>query len=533
MRKFLRRLFFVTVGLGLVAAALWYGLRPHVESGMADRLRLLGFEDPAVTLLPGFDGSLTFTIRNGNKPVVTALIDVPASTGNVLQIPSLMVYGENWPASSQQPVINKERTAALWQALQTPLISEIGGYRQIEVDDLRLTLQGASGFSGQASAQWIEQAALWQGKASGTLQVFGASAPLRLDGSLTEEGALKLSGSCENLSLSVPAGRIAGLSATFALEVGQASPMISFTLKTAKLLALTDFSLSVNAKRQSGSALPFVLEAVHNRAPLKLEGVLDIPAFKATLSPSGTINTAGFSITGIKGRLTLDPLWPPVLPDGQVLEAQAVDAGLPFRTVRLVFGFRDNRLKLAEAGAQLFGGSVKLDPVTLSLPLQKADFMVHVTDIDLGQALLMANVEGLAGTGQLSGRVPLSYDRGQIIFGETAMKAAEAGTITYQPATLPSFMAEGGQGQLLGQVFKNFAYDGLTLTLGGKLGDNLTLGARLEGRNPEFYNGRAVAFNLNLSGALDSVLKNGLANFHFSPEALKTMMQLEQGAPVP
>jgi hypothetical protein len=94
-------------------------------------------------------------------------------------------------------------------------------------------------------------------------------------------------------------------------------------------------------------------------------------------------------------------------------------------------------------------------------------------------------------------------------------------------------LAEGGQGQLLGQVFKNFAYDGLTLTLGGKLGDNLTLGARLEGRNPEFYNGRAVAFNLNLSGALDSVLKNGLANFHFSPEALKTMMQLEQGAPVP
>ena len=529
MRKFLRRLFFVTVGLGLVAAALWYGLRPQVEGGMADRLRPLGFEDPAVTLLPGFDGSLTFTIRNGNKPVITALIDVPASTGNVLQIPSLMVYGENWPASSQQPVTNRETGAALQRILATPLPWPELRYQQIEIGEVQLTSRFGAEFSGRATASRAEGQG-WQAGLSGIFAYNDVSTPLILSATLDPAGSYTLEGKLDPFS---PFGTLRKLFLSLRLEGGKPDPVVSLEAGAESLAGLSGLKLSLNAARKTGGQIPVLAEASYNRTPFKLEGMLDLPAFKANLSPSGTINTAGFPITGIKGRLTLDPLWPPVLPDGQVLEAQAVDAGLPFRTVRLVFGFRDNRLKLAEAGAQLFGGSVKLDPVTLSLPLQKADFMAQVTDIDLGQALLMANVEGLAGTGRLSGRVPLSYDRGQIIFGETAMKAAEAGTITYQPATLPSFMAEGGQGQLLGQVFKNFAYDGLTLTLGGKLGDNLTLGARLEGRNPEFYNGRAVAFNLNLSGALDSVLKNGLANFHFSPEALKTMMQLEQGAPVP
>ncbi len=205
--------------------------------------------------------------------------------------------------------------------------------------------------------------------------------------------------------------------------------------------------------------------------------------------------------------------------------------GLPVSGLKADLAYVQGQIRVSCAVAKLLGGKVELLPFVLTPSPLSADIVADVHNLDLAEVVKIANLEGLESTGRLSGQVPLTYAAGKLNIHLAELKAGAPGSLRYKPATLPSFMAPGGAGALLGQALGNFSYTDFSALLQGQPGDNLTLKLRLAGSNPDFYNGHSVVFNLNLSGALESVLKDGLSNFRMSPEALGALVEKEGTRP--
>jgi hypothetical protein len=70
------------------------------------------------------------------------------------------------------------------------------------------------------------------------------------------------------------------------------------------------------------------------------------------------------------------------------------------------------------------------------------------------------------------------------------------------------------------QALSNFQYSDLTLTVSRESGGDTVALMQVKGRNPDFYGGHPVEFNLNVSGKLDQILNRGLAGYRI-PDAIR------------
>ena len=79
----------------------------------------------------------------------------------------------------------------------------------------------------------------------------------------------------------------------------------------------------------------------------------------------------------------------------------------------------------------------------------------------------------------------------------------------------------GGESvELALQALSNFQYSDLKLTVNrAAAGDTVAL-MQVKGKNPDFYGGHPVEFNLNISGKLDQILDRGLAGYRI-PDTIR------------
>jgi hypothetical protein len=414
-------------------------------------------------------------------------------------------------------------SADLRELLQRPVFIPALGTRQlvlkigqlqchgIEVSGAQLILQQSGGMWSLLTQDLVVDVAGWR------VPVF-ATAVGQVDGSYSVR--LETGGSFGPLQIS--AGELMA-------ELGRAEPKVYGALNIDKLvLPMLELSgtLRLNQAQQAGLILPVEVELNQDQQSLKLSGEID--AFKQTGSfrVAGDLTLGPAQATRLTSTINLTKLWPLTIPNGQPLSIAALQlGGLPLTSVSARYGFAENTLRIQKGSALLFGGRVELSATRVPLPPEKVEAVLTLAGLEISQLVQLGNVDGLYGEGRLSGQVPLRYENGKLTISPSEMNAEFPGHIRYQPVQMPSFMAPGGSGEMLGQVFSDFAYDGLSLKMGGTLGDNLTLGVRLAGKNPTFYNGHPVVFNLNLSGALESLLTQGLQSFRFTPEALGELVR--------
>jgi hypothetical protein len=92
------------------------------------------------------------------------------------------------------------------------------------------------------------------------------------------------------------------------------------------------------------------------------------------------------------------------------------------------------------------------------------------------------------------------------------LEAIGPGVIRYNPEEPPAGLGdETGSVDLLLEAAENFHYDDLSLTVEGRTGGELSARLRLAGGNPDLYGGYPIALNVNLEGALDRILRRGIA----------------------
>jgi hypothetical protein len=114
-------------------------------------------------------------------------------------------------------------------------------------------------------------------------------------------------------------------------------------------------------------------------------------------------------ILRLNSVVKINSLVPFTTQPGQQLAAGLVDVGLPLTDLVATFRIDPGpRLVIDNARLMLTGGEVSMAEVAIDLPNPRVELALNVRDVDLARLLQLAQIDGLRGTGNLTGQIPVS-----------------------------------------------------------------------------------------------------------------------------
>ncbi len=239
---------------------------------------------------------------------------------------------------------------------------------------------------------------------------------------------------------------------------------------------------------------------------------------RRTETAVATLEDVGFalgdvSVAGLTTTIDLAGLRPLESKAPHHVAVQSIAAGLPLTNLAADFVVNGETATVTRGSLEIADGQITLTEASIPLAGQDGAFTMGVQKIDMAQLSALAKVDGLSVTGTLSGTVPLRSDNTGLHFADGTLRADAPGRLVYKPAAPPDALAQNQGGSLLLQALSNFAYDRLSIALNGPVTEDIVLGVSLAGRNPDLYGGYPIEFNLNLSGRLTQILKQGLVGY--------------------
>ncbi len=394
-----------------------------------------------------------------------------------------------------------------------------------------------------------------------TLDVKGAQVAAPLRGLTLGQVALNLASDAKGLQAKLSTGALAGLgkftpvrgeaSATLlgdkasfkAHLVGDNQPIdITFTGKAdiAKLsgsvdvhLAPLDFAVGKLQPYNFFPPLRDYLDDISGR--VELEGPVNFSGGNLTSDLKfGVTNLSGkvgpVQLTNVNSVIEIDRPWPFSTKPDQVVAVELADIGLPLTNALFRFKISDGKvLDLKESRLDMTGGKVALDPAVLNFDAPAQNLMLKVDSISVGQLFDTLGIAGLSGEGAISGNVPVTIFPGGIAIPEAKLAATAPGVLRYDRNQAPLALQSAGESVAMAlEALADFHYEKLILDLTRNLTGDVSLGLHISGRNPSFYDGYPVEFNLSIEGRLDQALKEGLAGYQV-PDMIQ--QQLEKLSP--
>lgn len=231
--------------------------------------------------------------------------------------------------------------------------------------------------------------------------------------------------------------------------------------------------------------------------------------------------TSFLSASGLSAELRADSLMPLVLPPGQRIAVAGVDVGVPLGAGSGSFGLSaDGRLTVPDLKIDWAGGTLWAEPIDLSFKDREQRAVLRAEGVDLSVLLAPVPVDGLEASGRIEGRLPVRLENGSIYIDDAMLTTSGPGTIRYRPgmSAIPVGAENGGMALLL-EALEDFRYERISVRLSGPVGADMTGRVEIRGANPGLYDGYPIALNVNLSGALGELLRNGLAGSRYARQA--------------
>ncbi|MDH3282139.1 MAG: YdbH domain-containing protein, partial [Gammaproteobacteria bacterium] len=166
------------------------------------------------------------------------------------------------------------------------------------------------------------------------------------------------------------------------------------------------------------------------------------------------------------------------------------------------------------------GGIIRLP--TTEVDVNHAPYMavLHIEDVDVGRLLKLLEQEGLSGSGSLSGQIPLAFYADHVVVDAAVLRNTTAGNLRYAPLTTE---APEQIDNIALKALEDFRYTVIKMELDYDREGNYVIKTRLEGQNPDLYDGYPIAFNLNITGTLPGLLRSSLLSGDFSGNVLKSI----------
>lgn len=195
----------------------------------------------------------------------------------------------------------------------------------------------------------------------------------------------------------------------------------------------------------------------------------------------------------------------------------------PVRTSAVLITMRSDTINVGAMTAKWGeAGEIKIDPVAYDMKAQAATGMVTIHQINSAPILARWPIKGLYFEGIFDGVLPFHIER-TIVTIKNGYVTAKNGIVRYVPKTpVAGQLSELGGGIAL-VALEDFHFDDLKITLNGVQGADQAVEMTLSGRNPALYDGYPVVMRVNLSGALEDLLREGQATM-----SLTDRLKLEQ-----
>ena len=170
-------------------------------------------------------------------------------------------------------------------------------------------------------------------------------------------------------------------------------------------------------------------------------------------------------------------------------------------------------LELEEAQGRIADGWLRLTEQIVQPGTIVRAGRVEVEDIDLALLLERLQVDGLSGTGRLSGQLPVQLEGDTVIVQGGEVSADAPGRIAYNSETTRQALANAGEHmQLTLDALEDFNFTNLALRLDKPASGDSTLAITLEGANPNVLDNYPFRFNISLIGDPEpfiSAIKDG------------------------
>lgn len=225
------------------------------------------------------------------------------------------------------------------------------------------------------------------------------------------------------------------------------------------------------------------------------------------------------------------------------LRIAQLNPGVPLQAVELrgdyaaaVGAPASGRINWQLAQAQLFGGRIWLAPGALDLAASNPARALHVEGISLEQLLHAYPAEGLEGSGNIDGELPLRLTpEGFSIIGGRLAARTPGGRLHFSSPKLNAFGASNPAMGLVVQALSNFHYSRLESGVAYSEQGTLQLALRLEGENPQIENGRPIHFNINIEedipALLTSLQLSGKVSERIQQRVQERMREAESATP--
>lgn len=240
-------------------------------------------------------------------------------------------------------------------------------------------------------------------------------------------------------------------------------------------------------------------------------------------------------VNGLSTTLRFEAAGPDTfsMPEPAIVTIAAVQAGIDITDVALHFqlGWQPPSalpwVEFRDVSAALLGGKVTSDGLRFERAEPRHALSIKVEHIDMQQLLQLEQQQGLVGTGLLDGVMPVMLTPTGIQVQDGVLEARPPGGILqYRPApgTAPTLGVAPTQLQLMLQALENFHYTVLKIQVQYAEDGTLFLAARLEGKNPDWQEGRPVHFNLTVQENIPALLRT-LQIIQGIPQAIENRLQ--------
>jgi hypothetical protein len=173
--------------------------------------------------------------------------------------------------------------------------------------------------------------------------------------------------------------------------------------------------------------------------------------------------------------LTLSSLMPPASAPGQRLTIGRIDPGVALDEAALSFQIHPGdppRLGIEQGQVRLSGGHVRLHDLLLDPAATRLELPLEIAGLDLAELFRTLDIEGLSGSGRLSGRIPIAFEGAAVTIAKGRLAAEAPGTLRFESEPARQALAAAGESaELMLRALQDFRYD--ELSLAGRLSISL------------------------------------------------------------
>ncbi len=245
------------------------------------------------------------------------------------------------------------------------------------------------------------------------------------------------------------------------------------------------------------------------------------PLIEVSLDGVG-LSAGGVESRDMTGVLTIAGLDPPTTPRGQRLTGTLHVADFDPIPLALTFHLRgDRRVALEVLTAELLGGGIRVEDALLDPVARTGAMTVEARALDLETLLTRLDVEGVAGTGKLTGRMPLAFEDGVLSVADGRLAAEGPGRLQITSPELPALLGdrEDTVGLMI-EALEDFHFEVLDLSIDKDADGRGHARIRLTGNNPAVLDGHPFVFNINVETDVDRLAEVLARAYSIAEDAL-------------